>query len=89
MTAWILLILTVGGAYLTYDAFRWSNSIKHAPFSAIASMWKGKLSHLNVTEQNQLKNRYASRLLGADQLCWLFLVITLLLAVQTILAFAQ
>ena len=89
MTAWLLLILTVGGAYLTYDAFRWSSSVEHAPFSSIASMWKGKLSHLTVAEQNQLKNRYASRLLGAGQLCWLFLGITVILAVQTFLAFAQ
>ena len=87
MTAWLLLILTAGSAYLTYDAFRWNGAIKHAPFSAIASMWKGGLSHLSAVEQIQLKQRYASRLIGAGQLCCLFLAFTAILAYFTVLEF--
>lgn len=87
MTAWLLLLLTVGSAYLTYDAFRWSGSTERAPFSTIASLWSGGLTHLSVKEQSELKQRYASKLLGAGQLCWLFLVMTVVLAVFTVLAF--
>jgi hypothetical protein len=87
MTAWLLLILTTGSAYLTYDAFRWSGAIENAPFSAIASMWKGGLSHLSAVEQNQLKQRYASKFIGAGQLCWLFLALTVVLAYFTTLEF--
>lgn len=87
MTAWLLLVVTLGGAYLTYDAFRWSGSIESAPFSAIANLWKGGLSHLSVAEQNQLKQRYASKFLGAGQLCWLFLAVTVIFGVLTVRAF--
>jgi hypothetical protein len=87
MTAWLLLLLTVGSAYLTYDAFRWRAGIESTPFSAIAGMWKGGLTHLSVVEQNQLKQRYASKLMGAGQFCWLFLVVTVALAVFTVKAF--
>lgn len=87
MTAWILLLLTLGCGFLTYDAFRWSGSIEKAPWSAISNLWKGGLSHLSITEQNQMKQRYASRLSGAGQLCWLFLVFTVLLAILTVQAF--
>jgi hypothetical protein len=87
MTDWLLLFLTMGSAYLTYDAFRWSGSIERAPFSAISNMWKGGLSHLSIVEQNELKQRYASKLLGAGQLCWLFLFVTAVLAGLTVRAF--
>lgn len=87
MTAWLLLVLTAGSAYLTYDAFRWSGAIERAPSSAIASMWKGGFSHLSAVEQHQLKQRYASRLMGAGQLCWLFLAFTAILAYFTVLEF--
>ena len=89
MAVWILLLLTVGCGYITFDAFRWSGSVKDAPFGAIARMWKGGLSHLSVQEQDQLKNRYASRLLGAGQLAWVFLAVTVVLAMFTIRAFFQ
>jgi hypothetical protein len=65
MGAWLLLLVTLGSAYLTYDAFRWSGSIERAPFSAISSLWKGGRTHLSVVEQNRLKQRYSSKLLGA------------------------
>jgi len=87
MTSWLLLLLTLGSAYVTYDSFRWCGSIEHAPFSAIASMWSGDLTHLSVQEQNQLKQRYASKLIGAGQICWLFLAVTVGLAYSTVKAF--
>ncbi len=87
MTAWLLLLLTLGSAYLTYDAFRWSGAIERTPFSAIASLWNGGLAHLSVKEQNQLKQRYASKLSGAGKICWLFLLVTVVFAVFTFRAF--
>ncbi|WP_439606165.1 hypothetical protein [Hydrogenophaga sp.] len=87
MNAWLLLLVTLGCAYLTYDAFRWIGSIERTPFSAISSLWKGGLTHLSVVEQNRLKHQYASKLFGAGQLCWLFLTITVVLGIFTIRAF--
>ena len=87
MTAWLLLLLTLGCGYLTFDAFRWSGSIERAPFSVIGSLWKGGLSHLSVVETDQLKQRYASKWLGGGQLCWLFLGVTVALSVVTVRAF--
>jgi erythromycin esterase len=41
MISWLLLLLTVGCAYVTYDAFRWRKAVGRAPFSVIAILWKG------------------------------------------------
>lgn len=83
MTAWLLLLLTVACAWLTYDAFRWGTSIEHAPFSTISSMWKGGLPNLSVVEQNELKQRYASKVTGVGQIGWIFFVGTVVLAILT------
>jgi hypothetical protein len=84
---WLLLLVTVGLAWLTYDAFRWKGSIKGTPFSAIASLWGGA-RHLNVMEQNRLKERYAS-MSGVGELPWLFLIITVVIAAFTVSVFLQ
>jgi hypothetical protein len=89
MMAWLLLLLTIGACYLTYDAFRWRDSVECAPFSVIADLWRGGLAHLTIAEQNQLKRHYVSRLIGIGQLCWLFLGATIVLAVLTIQAFIE
>lgn len=87
MISWLLLLFTVLCGYLTYDAFRWGNFLKGAPFSAISSMWKGGLSHLPLNEQNEIKERYSSSIFGIFQFQILFLVITIILAVATVRAF--
>jgi hypothetical protein len=89
MTAWLLLFLTVGCAYVTYDSFRWSRAVGRAPFSVIATLWKGGLTHLSVAEQAELKQRYSSNLFGVGQFCWLFLATTLFLAAATVRAFLR
>jgi len=87
MSPWLLLLLTIACAYVTYDSFRWSAGAERAPFSTIARLWKGGLSHLSLTEREQVKRRNASLWIGLGQLCWLFLVGTIVLAVATARAF--
>jgi hypothetical protein len=61
--------------------------VKEAPFSVISSMWKGGLSHLPLSEQNKIKDRYSSSIFGVFQFQVLFLVITISMAVATVRAF--
>ena len=88
MTAWILLLFTMLCAYITYDSFRWSASLKNAPFRVIENMWKGGLSHLSQTEQNKVIQGYSS-FFGAGQLPWFFLAGTFGLAIFTARAFLE
>jgi hypothetical protein len=85
MIPWVLLLLTVGCAYMTYDTVRWGSAVERAPFSIIAKQWKGGLSHLPVARQTELKRSYSQ--LFVDQIGWLFSVLTLILAVATVRAF--
>jgi len=87
MTSWILLFLTAVCAYVTYDAFRWRKAVERAPFSIIATLWKGGLSHLSTAEQADQQKRYASSLFGMGQIAWLFLAVTIALAGATVRAF--
>jgi hypothetical protein len=87
MTPWILLFLTLVSAYLTYDAFRWRTAVERGPFSTIASLWKGGLSHLPATKQAEVQQYYSSRL--GSQICWVFLITTVTLVVATVRAFVS
>ena len=87
MTPWLLLFVTLGCAYVTYDAFRWRKGIKRAPFSVIANLWKGGLSHLSLAEKNGVKERFASELFGVGQISWLLFGVTVFLAAATVQAF--
>lgn len=87
MNAWILLILTIFCGYITYDTFRWGGAMKKAPFSVISNLWKGGLGHLPLSEQNKIKDRYASSILGIFQIQWFFLIVTIGMAVATVRAF--
>jgi hypothetical protein len=89
MTHWILLLLTILSGYIAYDSFRWGNALKDVPFSAIASMWKGGLSHLPLSEQNKIKDRYASSVFGVVQFQLIFLAVTIGLAIATVRAFLE
>jgi hypothetical protein len=86
MSAWLLLLLTIGAACLTYNVFRWSESVGRGPFGPIAGMWKQDLSHLPLAEQDKRK----------EQMTWIamriflfFLAATIGLAVVTVRAFAS
>ena len=87
MTSWLLLLMTVGCAYVTYDAFRWRKVSKHAPFSSIAKLWKGDLSHLPLNKQSDVQRRYSSFTFGPAQICFVFLALTIIFAVTTVRAF--
>ena len=87
MMRWLLLLSTVGCSYLTYDAFRWRTAVERGPFSIIAKMWKGELSHLSLAERAEVQRRVASSWSGMGEICWAFLAITLGLAVATVRAF--
>ena len=87
MISWFLLLVTVGCAYATYDAFRWGERIGRSPFSVIEHLWKGGLSHLSLTEKSEVQRRYASALFGFGWTPWLFLLVTIILAVATVRAF--
>ena len=90
MKAWVLLLLTVLCGYLTYDAYRWVSSLRDAPFSVIASLWRNRLSHLSVTEQNKVRDRFASYApASAGRFVKLFLLFTIILATLTVQAFFE
>ncbi|WP_155802509.1 hypothetical protein [Halothiobacillus neapolitanus] len=61
--------------------------MKKAPFSVISSMWKGGLSHLPLSEQNKIKDRYTSSIFGVFQFQLFFLIVTIGMAVETVRAF--
>ncbi len=87
MTAWLLLLGTLLGAYITYDAFRLGDALKDTPFSTISGMWKGGLSHLSQAEKNRIQERHSHSVFGFFQVKFLFLLITLGMAVATVRAF--
>lgn len=89
MSPWILLLFTVIAALVTYDAFRWSGNLKDAPPNIISSLWKGGLNHLPLSEQNKIKNYYATSIFGAVQFQLIFLAVTISLAFATVMAFLE
>ena len=86
MEKWLLLMFTAIGAYVTYDSFRWRDSIKRAPFSVISSMWKGNLTHLSAAEQEKAKAHVTS-FMGGGQFPWIFLLVTIVCGVFAARAF--
>lgn len=87
--AWLLLLVTLLCAFVTYEIFRWSRGLKRGPFESAASLWKGGLTHLSLWEQQKLKEQAASWGIGLGQLALIFAVITVLLAVATVRAFLE
>jgi hypothetical protein len=89
MTPWLLLALTLACAFLTFDAFRLKAPVKEAPYSQMPGRWKDGFNHLSLAEQNEVqdRSRFYSSLVGMDIMAWLFLAITLLLALLTAGAF--
>lgn len=89
MTAWLLLALTLACAFLTLDAFWLKAPMKEAPYGDMPGRWKRGFNHLSLAEQNEAQNRsrFYSSLVGMGVMAWIFLAITLLLALLTIGAF--
>ena len=88
MARWLLLLLTIGCGLLTYDALRWRSSITKSPFTFIASLWKEGMSHLSISEQNKVRDSYASGLV-AGRIVWLFVAGTVVLGTLTVRAFLE
>jgi hypothetical protein len=61
--------------------------MKDTPFSIISSMWKGGLSHLTLSEQNKIKERYSSSIFGVVQFQLHIMVVTIGMAFATVRAF--
>lgn len=86
MEKWLLLVLTAGCAYVTFDSFRSGDAIKRGPFGAISNLWKGDLSHLSAAEQSKVKEHFAGPM-GLGQFQWILLVVTIVSGVFCVRAF--
>lgn len=89
MSAWLLLVLTIGSAYLTYDAFVFYGPLKRSRFIDVAASQGEALKHLPLHEQERIKQPFRSSPMGLGQLPWAFLVFTLGFAVATVVAFLE
>lgn len=90
MSPWLLLSLTFLFAYLAYDALSLAPINKALPYSFISKLWKQDLSHLPLSDQEQIKhlsNRYG--LGNLNQVAWLFIVLASGCGLATILAFLE
>ncbi len=83
---WILLLLTVVCAYMTYDAFGWRSNIPKTPLSNGAGSLIGEQNHLSLEEQHKIRDHLASSMF-AGKIVWLLLCGTILLGALTIQAF--
>lgn len=90
MGSWLLLAGTLFAAWMTYDAFRWDDSMEDPKFRHLPSFLKQGMEHLTLAEQDELQQRSRMHLglFGPGLLPWLFLAITLLLAVGTARSFS-
>ncbi|RST46721.1 hypothetical protein [Variovorax sp. MHTC-1] len=87
MTAWVLLILTVACGMLTLDAFRMGAPLVELSSRFWPKEWKRGQGHLTLAEQERLQRLTLWSSLGAGWLAWVFLAMTLLLAILTARAF--
>lgn len=83
MSPWLLLVLTVACAALTVDAFRSGGSMKEGPVRFWPRSWRRGMDHVPLAEQDRIYRRLRYPLLGAGVLAWIFLAMTVLLAVLT------
>jgi len=91
MERWIFLSLTMGCLFLTIDAFRSKSPMKDAPYSTIPNIWKRGLRRFSLMAQDKMQSRLAFPLggIGLGLLAWLFLAMTILLAILTVRAFLK
>lgn len=85
------MFLTVGCFFLTIDAFRSKSPMKDAPYSTISRLWKRGLNRFSLVEQDKMQRRLAFPLggIGLGLLAWVFLAMTILLAILTVRAFLE
>ena len=90
MGSWLLLAATLFAAWMTYDAFQLDSSMDEPKFKYLPSIWKQGMEHLTLAEQDELQQRSRVHLgfFGPGLLPWLFLAITVLLAVGTAKSFS-
>lgn len=85
MVAWLLLALTCGGIWLTCDAFRFGTSVDKSRHRHLQNIFKQGMEHLTLAEQDELQQRSRIHLglFHPGLLPWVFLAITVLLAVAS------
>ena len=89
MSPWFFLVLTVACAALTLDAFRWGAPLKDQPLRFWPAEWRRDMEHLPLAEQERIYRVVHPSTLGPGVLAWLFLAMTILLAVLTTLGFIE
>ena len=87
MWPWLLLILTGACAALTVDAFRFGGPMKEPSDRFWPREWKRGQDHLPLVEQERNYRLMRYPLLGTAALAWIFLAMTILLAILTVEAF--
>jgi hypothetical protein len=85
MVPWLLLILTAVFAIVSVRTLLWASSVRRAPFSVIAPLWKGGLSHLSLKERSAMMEQFAS--VFAAKIALLLLLLTVCFAVLTVRVF--
>lgn len=87
MSPWLLLLLTAACAGLAVDALRSGESRKESSVRFWPRDWKKGLDHVPLAEQERTFRAIRYPMLGAGALAWVFLAMTVLLAVLTVKAF--
>lgn len=57
MTSWLLLIVTLGSAWMTWDAFRLGGSIGESTSRYLPDIMKRSMERLSLVEQEDLRRR--------------------------------
>jgi hypothetical protein len=89
VAAWILLLLTLVCAYVSYRAQKWGEGIQSAPPELLGELWKGRLEHLSLMERKALRDRLATSPIGFGRLVGFLWLLTFMLAVTTVQAFLR
>lgn len=87
MSPWLLLVLTVACAALTVDAFRTGGPMREPPVRFWPRGWKRGMDRVPLAEQDRIYRNIRYPLLGTGFLAWIFLAMTVLLAILTVQGF--
>ena len=87
VSPWLLLVLTIVCAILAFDAFRWGAPMKEQPFRFLPRESRRGMGHMPLADQERVYRSLHPSALGPGVLAWLFLAMTILLGVLTVLAF--
>ena len=89
MSPWLLLTLTLACAGLTADAFRSGDRRDDPPARFWPRDWKRGMDHVSLAEQDRIFRRMRYPMIGWGSLAWIFLAMTVLLAILTAQAFLR